>query len=261
MLESISRVRKKVGQLSLRAAAGVALGITALALGAVACGSGESSGLQVTFSERTATPAPGGEVRPSPLPLPVVRGLLMPIEGACLPASDSLMPNASRDYREGIHEGIDFYGLDNCVDIGRGTKVRAAKVGRVVRADHDYQDLTAEALADLEERVGNGETKSPEVLDAFRGRQVWLDHGGGVVTRYAHLSAVADGIQVGMVVEAGTVIGYVGDSGTPESVSAPGAEDHVHFEVRVGRGYLGQGLPPAEVRTLYEEAFAPEEAP
>ena len=30
----------------------------------------------------------------------------------------------------------------------------------------------------------------PDVLDSFRGRQVWVDHGHGIVTRYAHLSAI-----------------------------------------------------------------------
>ena len=230
------------------------------ALASAACVSGESSGLQITLSESSPTPAAVVSTGDGPSP-PQVRGLLMPIEGACLPSSDGLMPNATRDYREGIHEGIDFYGIDNCVDIQRGTEVQAVKTGRVLRADHDYQDLTAETLAALEEQVGNGDANSPEVLDAFRGRQVWLDHGAGLVTRYAHLSAVAEGVLEGMVVEAGTVVGYVGDSGTPESISAPDTEDHLHFEVRIGGAYLGQGLPAAEVRALYEEAFSLEGAP
>jgi murein DD-endopeptidase MepM/ murein hydrolase activator NlpD len=53
------------------------------------------------------------------------------------------------------------------------------------------------------------------------------------------------------------VIGYVGNSGTPESLDAPNAEMHLHFEIRVGDGYLGQGLAPEEVRSLYDKAFAP----
>jgi murein DD-endopeptidase MepM/ murein hydrolase activator NlpD len=60
-----------------------------------------------------------------------------------------------------------------------------------------------------------------------------------------------------VTVEAGQEVGYVGDSGTPESLTAPGTEDHLHFEIWVGNQYLGQGLPPDEVRALYEKAFSP----
>ena len=49
--------------------------------------------------------------------------------GRCLPKSDDLMPNAPRDYRGGIHEGVDFYGIDNCTTIVKGTAVMAAKDG------------------------------------------------------------------------------------------------------------------------------------
>ena len=242
----------------------VVVALAVLGLAAAACGSGESSGIQVTFSQPTPTSRPvavatvTATVSPSP---PVVKGLLIPIDGACLPSADDLMPNAPRDYRAGTHEGVDFYSYASCIDIRRGTAVRAVKTGRVVRADHDYQDLTEETLQALERRVAAGEASAFDVMDAFRGRQVWIDHGGGLVTRYAHLSAVDDGIQVGMVVKAGAAIGYVGESGTPESMRAPGTEDHLHFEIRTGDGYLGQGLLPAEVRALYEDAFAAGEAP
>jgi len=244
----------------------VVLGTAVLALIAAACGSGESTGLEVSFSQATPTPGPvllvtaTPPTADTPTPPPAITGLLIPIEGACLPQVDDLMPNAPRDYREGVHEGVDFYSYASCTDLPKGTPVLAVKTGRIVRADHGYQDLTPDTLAALEERVAAGEANAFDVVDAFRGRQVWIDHGGGVVTRYAHLSAVDEAIQVGMVVKVGSVVGYVGDSGTPESVRAPGTEDHLHFEIRVGDGYLGQGLPPAEVRALYEAAFAPEEA-
>jgi murein DD-endopeptidase MepM/ murein hydrolase activator NlpD len=103
--------------------------------------------------------------------------------------------------------------------------------------------------------AAQGETDE-ESLDRYRGRQVWIDHGAGVITRYAHLSRVADGLRVGMSVKRGEVIGYVGNSGTPESLIDPNAEMHLHFEIRVGDSYLGQGLTPEEVRALYESAFA-----
>jgi len=186
-----------------------------------------------------------------------VRGLLFPIDGACLPSSDDLMPNAIREYREGIHQGVDFYGVNNCVSIVQGTPVRAVKAGRVIRAALNYQDLTWQELEVLNERVALGEGDSEQVLDIFRGRQVWVDHGGGLVTRYAHLDGIAPGIAAGATVEAGQELGYVGDSGTLESLTAPGTENHLHFEIWVGDHYLGEGLPPEEVRLLYENAFSP----
>ena len=100
----------------------------------------------------------------------------------------------------------------------------------------------------------NGQTDE-HALDLYRGRQVWIDHGNGVVTRYAHLSRIADGINVGVSVSQGELIAYVGNTGTPESVTDPNAEMHLHFELRVGDGYLGKGLAPADVRSLYEKAF------
>lgn len=166
------------------------------------------------------------------------------------------MPNAPRDYRSGTHEGVDMYQVDNCTQIGKGTPVRAAKDGTVIRADHAYQDLTQAKLDDLDRRIAAGDT-APDILDAFRGRQVWVDHGNGIVTRYCHLSAIPDAIQVGTKVAQGEVIAAVGDSGTPESITDPTAEMHLHFEVRAGDSYLGKGLPPDEVRQLYVNLFSP----
>ena len=60
----------------------------------------------------------------------------------------------------------------------------------------------------------------------------------------------------GVVVGQGDLVGFVGDSGTPESVNDPGVQIHVHFEIRVGEGYLGQGLSPDAVRGLYLQAFS-----
>jgi murein DD-endopeptidase MepM/ murein hydrolase activator NlpD len=196
-------------------------------------------------------------VTTAPSPTPELTGFAYPIAGACLPTSDRLMPNAPREYRQGTHEGIDLYDSDNCVLIGKDTEVLAAKRGEVIRADLDYHDLTSEELTEIDERITSQGQCDEEALDVFRGRQVWIDHGGGAVTRYAHLGRMAEGIKVGVSVKQGDVIGYVGNSGTPESIADASAEMHLHFELRVGEGYLGQGLPPQECRSLYEKAFAP----
>jgi murein DD-endopeptidase MepM/ murein hydrolase activator NlpD len=193
----------------------------------------------------TAAPAPTDEPASA-----TISGFIYPIAGACLPTGDQLMPNAPREYRNGFHEGIDFYNVDNCAQIGGGTPVVAAKGGTVIRADLDYVDLTQERYNQLQ-----ADLTSPETLDVFRGRQVWIDHGNGIVTRYCHLSAIADGVAVGTTLNAGDLVAYVGESGTPESITNPGSEYHLHFEVRVGDSFLGAGLPPDQVRALYLELF------
>lgn len=74
------------------------------------------------------------------------------------------------------------------------------------------------------------------------GRTIDVDHGGGVVTRYAHLSRFADAIVSGAVLNAGAMIGEVGATGL---VSGP----NLHYEVRVD----GQPTDPIK-KTLTSQA-------
>jgi murein DD-endopeptidase MepM/ murein hydrolase activator NlpD len=181
-----------------------------------------------------------------------LHGFSYPIAGGCLPKGDQLMPNALRAYRSGVHEGVDLYGVDNCAVITSGTPVLAAGAGRLIRADYGYTELTAAELNQI-----NLNPTAEASIDKFRGRQVWIDHGGGVVTRYAHLSGIVPGMVVGQTIMEGQHIAYVGESGTPESIANPGHEYHLHFEVRLGDSFMGKGLPPAEVRRLYTTFFSP----
>lgn len=89
--------------------------------------------------------------------------------------------------RRRLHKGLDF-------DADRGTPVRAAAPGRVVRA----------------RRKG-----------AY-GRVVVIDHGGGLTTVYAHLQRIR--VRRGDLVPAGHIVGTVGSSGR---TTGP----HLHFEV------------------------------
>ncbi|GMU40351.1 MAG: hypothetical protein AMXMBFR23_12170 [Chloroflexota bacterium] len=196
---------------------------------------------------------------PSTLNRDDIVGLVMPVEGACLPTSDRLMPNAPREYRNGIHEGVDFYFGDACVVIARGTPIVAAADGVVIRADHDYVELTLAQVVELDAKTAQQGFSDPETLDIYRGRQVWIDHGNEIVTRYCHMESIDEGVAVGIAVKAGQVIGGIGESGTPESVTNPNTELHLHFELRLGASFLGDGLPPEEVRALYERAFTPKE--
>ena len=88
-----------------------------------------------------------------------------------------------------MHEGIDIWASE-------GTAIHAAGGGTVIWAGdrHGY------------------------------GNAVFIDHGKGVVTVYAHQSKV--GVAVGQHVGTGDTIGYVGHTGLA-------AGPHLHFEVRV----------------------------
>ena len=185
----------------------------------------------------------------------IPRPFSWPIVGACLPYADLLMPNAPRKYRSGVHEGLDFYPGSSCAHVERGTQVLAMYEGTVVRADLEYRDITAQQVRELAALTAAQGFSDPATLDTYRGRQVWIDHGGGVVTRYSHLSSIAAGVRVGARVRAGDILGGVGESGTPEFITAPGTEMHLHAEVRIGDSFLGEGLEPDVVRALYQQLF------
>jgi murein DD-endopeptidase MepM/ murein hydrolase activator NlpD len=110
------------------------------------------------------------------------------------PLGDLFGPRGNR-----FHAGIDL-------PAATGTPVAAAASGKVVFAGYD----------------GSGYGKLVEVA-----------HGNGVVSMYAHLSAVS--VRAGFVVGTGTRVGLVGSSG---EATGP----HLHFEVRL-RGAAVDPLP------------------
>lgn len=176
-----------------------------------------------------------------PLTLNQLRGLALPITGSRLPERELQMPGAPRHYRLGIHEGVDFYWA-------AGTPVQAIAPGRVIRAGWDY---VAPTPLDYDFWFGQalalGYT-SEAGLDFFRGRQVWLEHDNGLVSRYIHLSALEYETGLGMVVPAGAVIAYSGNTGSPGYLQGPNEDAHLHFELWLGDYYVGQFLRPIETR-------------
>ena len=179
-------------------------------------------------------------------------GFILPIRGACVTEFEGHLPSASRAYRnDGVHEGLDFYQWASCTTVDVDTEIVAAKAGVVIRADIDYVDVTPADWERFQEANWQGE----RILDELRGRQVWIDHGRGIVTRYAHLSEIADGIVKGVEVQQGQLIGYPGESGQQEVYANPGTDIHLHFEIRVGSSWLGQGMSPLDARDLYLHAF------
>ncbi len=173
---------------------------------------------------------------------------ITPIGGSGITRRDLQLPGAPRHYRLGIHQGIDFYWQP-------GTPVLAAADGVVVRAILDYVSPTqAQFYAWRSELQELGYT-SDEALDVYRGRQVWVQHDNGLVTRYVHLSHITPGIAEGVTVTAGQLLGAVGNSGSPLSLESETADAHLHFEIWLGDHYLGQFLRPIETREWVETTF------
>ena len=67
--------------------------------------------------------------------------------------------------------------------------------------------------------------------DVLGGIKLWLVGASGTRYFYAHLSAFAPGVVENKLVEAGEVVGYVGNTG-----NAQGTPAHLHFEVHPGGG-------------------------
>ena len=95
-----------------------------------------------------------------------------------------------------LHEGIDLFAR-------RGTPAVAVANGTLFRVGWN--------------RLG--------------GWRLWLRDDAGTEYYYAHLDAFATAAREGARVAAGTVVGYVGDSG-----DAKGTSPHVHFEIHPGGG-------------------------
>jgi murein DD-endopeptidase MepM/ murein hydrolase activator NlpD len=181
--------------------------------------------------------------------------LELPLTGARIQMTNGQLPGAPRSYRNGTHQGVDFYNGFTGIVIEKGTPVLAAAEGKVIRIDHTYVEMTAPERAEYRRISMEAETTPEDILDKFRGRQVWLEHQGNVITRYAHLDTVNAELNVGDTVQKGHAIGTVGNSGTPPAITGGTGEMHLHFEIWVNGFYLGEGLPAEDVRFLLKGIF------
>jgi len=187
---------------------------------------------------------------------------LLPCPNIPIPKQANLLPNAPRVYRNGTHRGIDFPAV-------YGSKVRSPADGIVIRADHDYREVTNEFRESLLEKASVvGHTPSDVFEHILLGRSVFIDHGIDLVpgkrfvSVHAHLSLIDETIQVGKRVVRGQQLGLCGNSGTSDGALGTEAGAHLHYELIIqdesGERYLGEGLPYTELLDLLTTVFVQE---
>ncbi len=185
--------------------------------------------------------------------------LILPCKNVPVPKRTMRLPNAPRNYRNGIHRGIDFFA-------NWGTPVYSVASGTVVRADHNYKEVPADFRIDmLKASAKVGKTPSDIFNNILLGKAVFLDHGFElvpgfrVITIYAHLSHIENEIKPGYQVNAGELIGKSGNTGMRESTIGSKAGSHLHWELILQKEndeiYLGRNMPNPELYQMLKRIF------
>ena len=185
--------------------------------------------------------------------------LLIPCENVSVPKQPLLLPNAPRAYRHGTHRGVDFY-------VNWGTPIRAVADGVIIRAEHGYQEMSADFRLDaLGDAKILGRTPSDIFEHLLLGQAVYIDHGFDLVpgyrtvTIYAHMSHINSSITIGSTVRRGEIIGRSGNTGTKDSTLKKKTGAHLHWEMilqnKAGEYYLGQGETHEVLYPFMENLF------
>ena len=191
----------------------------------------------------------------------VVSGLylLYPCKNSTIPKKVNLLPNAPRTYRNGVHRGIDFY-------VDWGSPVYAVESGEIIRADHNFIEISSEFRKSLLNKTKRTGYTPPDIFEhILLGQSIFIDHGFDIlpgyraVSIYAHLSHINSFIKPGAKVNKGQEIGLSGNSGTEPATRGTREGAHLHWELLLqnknGETYFGQGLPYEELYPLLNKVF------
>jgi murein DD-endopeptidase MepM/ murein hydrolase activator NlpD len=230
------------------------------ALGRASGDGGGDLGSEVATDTGPSAPSPNGTGSDgTPDAIAAARAIgPLPVPTSCPLRLDDpdLLPGAARDYRGGVHEGVDFL----CGE--PGAEVTAVLPGRVLVAARDLEEPRPDERLDLlAEAKALGDTP-PWTLQVLYGQFVVVDHGvldgaGHVVTLYAHLDDVDPALRPGLVIDAGTRLGAVGNSGTESAGTGTAASHsyHLHWELHLDDRFLGAGAGADEVAAAYRALF------
>lgn len=183
-------------------------------------------------------------------------GFRFPVPSGLLPLDDYSFPGAPRKYRNGTHKGVDIsYKSVNQkrVLLTKNDLAICAKDGVIVRSDLNYKPMTANEYKSITEY--NKNNRVTYVDKDFGGRQVWIDHGNGVMTSYNHLSSIADGMVVGRNVFKGEPIGFIGNSGLMGEIQKNNSGVHLHYEIWINGEYVGFQISPNDSKRFLQYFF------
>lgn len=181
--------------------------------------------------------------------------LAKPLTGAHVTTRDSQMPGAPRPYRNGTHEGLDWYSGYTGINVTRTTPILSVADGVVVRADHDYVEYTEQNRDDILNFSATLSHTPQYILDGLRGRTVWVQYENGVMARYAHMTSIDEQVQVGSKVKQGQLLGYVGNSGTSYGIEGNDLGLHLHLDLLIYNHLFWEHLTDSEIRTVLETVF------
>ncbi len=178
----------------------------------------------------------------------LLQTIQLPSHSYPVPEYLNLLPNALREYRSGVHHGIDF-------PIPLNGPIVAVSGGIIVRSNPLHSDVdidTYNAFLETTQKL----SKTPEDIYNYilLGKSIVIDHGYSItpnfrtISVYAHLSAIADDILPGTRIEKGQLIGFSGNTGTSSGALRNEKGAHLHWELYFedggGKYFLGQNIPP-----------------
>jgi murein DD-endopeptidase MepM/ murein hydrolase activator NlpD len=181
-----------------------------------------------------------------------------PLQGARVSTQRSHLPGAPRPYRGGIHEGVDWYSYGGTgVNMTKNTAIHSVASGIVVRADHEYTEMTVEQREQLLAIGINNDGQTPQyILDKLRGRSVWIQSEKGILVRYVHLGRIPSHIQVGQKVKTGQIVGYVGNSGTSDGAAGNETKGlHLHLDLFIYGEWFWKNYSMQERHMILEHVF------
>lgn len=180
----------------------------------------------------------------------------LPIATCNLPfGNPQLLVGATRDYRSGIHNGLDFNcGTDDHV-------INAAADGQVIFVVNDYIDATVEDREAVLDNAASAIDTPFWSLAMLYGNFVVMTHDvpsldERVVSIYAHMTEVDPNILPGVLLTQGAALGTAGNRGT--STAAAGVLNHhsslhLHWELHVNDRPVGYLQDTADTDPLYQQ--------